>query len=260
MSLEFDEDGGLWIGTYSGGVNYYDGKTFKAITEKDGLNSNTVNTLHYSDLHKRLFIGNEFGVTTLSQTGKLEALTIAGLENTSVASISAYQDSLLLIGSGGAGISVYNPATRSNKVITTHHGLASDFIYFIAPDDQNYIWIGTEKGITRIRLNDDLEVVENLHYDYDNGLTGVETNRNAYFLAPDTKYFGLIDGLYQFNDLKREQRKSFGLHLTDVQILFGEHSAREYADSLIGFFKIPYDQHQPCRQALSKIGQVQVFS
>jgi signal transduction histidine kinase len=90
-----------------------------------------------------------------------------------------------------------------------------------------------------------LEVLENLHYDYDNGLTGVETNRNAYYLGPDTKFFGLIDGLYQFNDLKREQRKSFGLHLTDVQIFFGEHSAREYADSLIGFFKIPYNPVLP---------------
>jgi signal transduction histidine kinase len=245
VSLEFDDQGGLWIGTYSGGVNYYDGKSFKTITERDGLISNTVNTLHYSERYNKLFIGNEFGVTTLDQRSKLTTLSIAGLENTAVASISAYQDSLILIGSGGAGISVYNPTTGGNKVITTHHGLASDFIYFIAPDDQNYIWIGSEKGITRIRLNDQLEVVENLHYDYDNGLAGVETNRNAYFLAPDTKYFGLIDGLYQFNDLKREQRKSFGLHLTDVQILFGEHSAREYADSLIGFFKIPYEPHLP---------------
>src|SRR6185436_9714219 len=55
----------------------------------------------------------------------------------------------------------------------------------------------------------------------------------------------LIDGLYQFNDLKREGRKSFDLHLTDVEIFYGQNSMRNYADSLVGFFKIPYDPQLP---------------
>jgi ligand-binding sensor domain-containing protein/signal transduction histidine kinase len=244
MSIQFDDAGGMWIGTYSGGVNYFNGTSFQAYTIREGLSSNTVIATHYSKTYRKLFIGNEFGVSTISN-GKIQSLSIAGLENTSVTSIHAYQDSLLLIGSGGAGIAIYNPRTHFKKILTTHHGLASDFVYFVAPDERQYIWMGTEKGITRIKLNQQLEIVENLHYDYDNGLTGVETNPNAFYLSPDKKYFGLIDGLYQFNDLKREGRKSFGLHLTDVEIFYGKNSMRKYADSLVGFFKIPYDPQLP---------------
>lgn len=243
-SIQFDEEGNLWAGTFSGGVNYFDGKSFKAFTIRDGLSSNTVNAAYYSLTYKKLFIGNEFGISSIAGR-RIQSISISGIENTSVTSIQAYQDSLLLIGSGGAGIVIYNPKTHSKKILTTHHGLASDFIYFCAPDTQNYIWIGTEKGITRIKLNRQLEIEENLHYDYDNGLTGVETNFNSFYLVENKKYFGLIDGLYQFNDLKREGRKSFDLHLTDIQLSYGDYSAREYADSLMGFFKIPHSPQLP---------------
>jgi signal transduction histidine kinase len=191
-----------------------------------------------------LFVGNEFGVSTIAN-GRVSLISLPGLENTSVTSIQNYQDSLLLIGSGGAGIAVFNPRTHHRRILTTHHGLASDFVYFVAPDNRNYIWIGTEKGITRIKLNRQFEITENLHYDYDNGLSGVETNPNAFYLGMDAKYFGLIDGLYQFNDLNREGRRSFNLHLTDIEIFYGEHAVRDYADSLMGFFKIPYKPQLP---------------
>ncbi len=244
MALAPDDLGGLWVGTYGGGVNYYGGKTFLTFGVSEGLSSNMVNALHYSTHYKRLFIGNEFGVSTISKKG-VNTIHIAGIENTSVSSINPYIDSLLLIGTGGAGIAVYNPRTNFRKVLTTHHGLPSDFIYFVAADSQNYIWIGSEKGITRIKLNSEHDITENLHYDYDNGLTGVETNPNAFFLKSGQKLFGLIDGLYQFNELERNGRRSFNLHLTDIQILYGEHSARNYADSLMGFFKIPFDPQLP---------------
>jgi ligand-binding sensor domain-containing protein/signal transduction histidine kinase len=247
MGLEFDEDGKLWIATHSGGVNYYDGKEFRSITINDGLSSNTVNSIHYSKYHKKIFIGNEFGVSVIDGT-HVDPLSIGGLENTTVFSINSYRDSLLLIGSGGAGVAVYNPKTRYKKMLTTHHGIASDFIYFVAADEKDYIWIGTEKGITRVKLTDDLLIEENLHYGYENGLTGVETNQNAFFLSGDEKFFGLIDGLYQFNDLPAMEQTKFDLHLTDIQIHYGQYEAREYADSLTGFFRIPVNPRIPSDQ------------
>jgi ligand-binding sensor domain-containing protein/signal transduction histidine kinase len=244
MGLEFDSDGGLWIGTHSGGVNYYDGKTFRPFTIKDGLSSNSVNAIHYSEFYKKVFVGNEFGVSAI-RGSRIEQLSIGGLENTTVLSINSYRDSLLLIGSGGAGVAVYNPKTRFKKMITTHHGIASDFIYFVAEDEKGYIWIGTEKGITRVKLSADLVISENLHYGYDNGLTGVETNQNSFYLDGESKFFGLIDGLYQFNDVPAEERGTFDLHLTDIQLLYGQFSAREHADSLSGFFRIPVNPQIP---------------
>lgn len=244
INISFDEKGSLYCGTFGSGLNYYDGKTFRHITMKDGLRSNTVTALHYSSRYHKLFIGDEFGLSAFAgQT--VDPVHIPEIENTSVISIHSFRDSLLLVGSGGGGVVIYNPANGSKKLITTHHGLPSDFIYFVAADPQAYLWIGTEKGITRIRLDAALEITENLHYDYDNGLIGVETNQNAFYLGDDVKLFGLIDGLYQFHDLKRHRKKSFDLHLTSVELFYGQYNLRDYADSVFGFFKMPFRPQLP---------------
>jgi ligand-binding sensor domain-containing protein/signal transduction histidine kinase len=244
FQLQFDDKDGLWIATQGGGVNYYDGKKFKSYSTKEGLSTNAISSLHYSRHYKKLYVGNEFGVSTIAGS-HIEHLPIGGIENTSIISINAYRDSLLLFGSAGAGVVIYNPRTRFKKLITTHHGLMSDFIYFAASDEDDYIWLGSEKGITRLKLSNDFDIVESRHFDYDNGLTGVETNQNAFYMKGDRKYFGLIDGLYEYNDLEREKTKSFDLHLTDIEILYGQFSPRDHADSLWGFFKIPLNAQLP---------------
>jgi ligand-binding sensor domain-containing protein/signal transduction histidine kinase len=241
--IEFDKHGVMWIGTQSGGLNNYDGRRFRSYTIKHGLNSNTVNTLFYSPYWEKLFIGNEFGISSFSY-GRAVRMPLIDFENTTVLSINPYQDSLLLVGSGGAGVAVYNPRTSHRKMISTHQGLPSDFIYFVAADQEGYIWIGSEKGISRIRLDDKLDVIENLHYDYDNGLTGVETNQNAFSVSGDKRYFGLIDGLYQFNELPNNN-SPFRLHLTNVEILYGQYSARDHAEQQAGFFRIPVNPKLP---------------
>jgi ligand-binding sensor domain-containing protein/signal transduction histidine kinase len=245
INIQFDEKGGLWAGTYGGGLNYYDGKAFTNVSVKEGIITNVVMSSHYSRRYNKLFAGNEFGLCAV-QNGQVSAITLPGIENTTVNSIQAFQDSLLLIGTGGAGIVVFNPQTAFTKRISTHQGLSSDFIYFVASDEKGHIWVGTEKGINRIRLDKFFDVTESLHYDYDNGLTGVETNQNAFWLGPHEKYFGLIDGFYQFIDMpERRRSSSFDLHLTDISIQYGQFSARSYSDSLSGFYKIPVNPQLP---------------
>jgi signal transduction histidine kinase/ligand-binding sensor domain-containing protein len=237
FNICFNEKGHAWIGT-STGLNYFDGNKFSQFKTEQGLLTNTVNSSYYSMKLKTLFVGNEFGINTITN-GKIRTLPIRGFENTTILSIQPYQDSLLLFGSGGAGFAVYDPVRSTSHFITTRQGLISDFIYFIASDDTNTIWVGTEKGISRIILNDKFEIVENLHFDNENGLEGVETNQNAFYLSSNKKFFGLIDGLYEFNDLKGKVYHSFGLHLTNVEILYGQEPSREFADRLFGFFKLP---------------------
>jgi len=237
FNICFDENENLWIGTPTG-LNYFDGKTFKQYKTEQGLLTNRINSTYYAKKLKTLFIGNEFGVNTVSH-GKVKRLEIKGFENTTINSIQPYQDSLILLGSGGAGFAIYNPKTTRSKFINTRDGLISDFIYFIAADDQHKLWVGSEKGISKLILNSEFEIVENLHFDHDNGLEGVETNQNAFYFSKEKKLFGLIDGLYEFNDLKRAGHHA-KLHLTNVDLFYGEESARNYADSLIGFFKLPY--------------------
>jgi ligand-binding sensor domain-containing protein/signal transduction histidine kinase len=244
VNLQFDERGNMYVGTFNGGMNFFDGKTFQHITMEQGLSSNNVSASYYSHYYRKLFLGNEFGVNVLDK-GRAEPISIPEVEGAGIIAIQGFRDSLLLIGSGGAGVAIYNPATRFKSMLTTHQGLASDFIYFVAEDPKGYVWIGTEKGIIRLKLDRDLHVVENLHYDYDNGLAGVETDQNAFYLSDDYRLFGLIDGLYQFNSSDQYGRKSFDLHLTSVELFYGQYAVRNFADSVSGFFKLPVDPQLP---------------
>ncbi len=240
VNIEFDQAGNIWCGTVGAGLNYYDGQHFKQVNSEKGLKGQIVYALRYFNGNNTLFVGSEFGLNKIHDQ-EVTYVAIPELRNTSVYSINTYLDSHLLIGSSGGGVIVFDPvANRVKNTLTTHEGLPSNLIYFVAADQDDHIWIGTEQGINRVKLNADFEIEENLHYGYENGLTGVETNQNAYFLG-DEKYFGLIDGIYQYNRNQNIPTRSHDLHLTAVDLFYGEFPVQDYADSTIGFFKVPYN-------------------
>src|SRR5688572_22430160 len=86
VNIEFDEKGYMYIGTFNGGVNYYDGTNFRHITMKHGLSSNNVSAMHYSTYYRKLFVGNEFGMSALNN-GLVEPISIPEIDNASVISI-----------------------------------------------------------------------------------------------------------------------------------------------------------------------------
>jgi signal transduction histidine kinase/streptogramin lyase len=243
VNVKLTPDNALWLAMPGRGIYYRDSLRTRVFSTDDGMRTNTAMAMHYSEYYNRLFFGDEFGLGSIQNDSVINLKT--AISNSTVISIHPYRDSLLLLSTGGEGVVVYNPNSGLSKVLTTADGLASDFVYFTAPDEKDNLWVGTEKGITKVRMDKDLELIEHLHYDYENGLTGVETNQSAYCFFDDVKVFGLIDGLYQFND-PPEREKVFPLHLTDVQLFYGETPVGEYAKAgYDGFFNIPQQLSLP---------------
>ena len=240
--MKITPSGETWMSMPMRGIFYRDSTQTKVFTTDQGMRSNTAMALHYSNYYDRLFYGDEFGLGSIQEDSVKNLKT--GIANTTVISIQEYRDSLLLLSTGGEGMVIYNPRSGSSKVLTSADGLASDFIYFAAPDEEDDLWVGTEKGITKVRIDSALQLIEHLHYDYENGLVGVETNQSAYCFFEGNKFFGLIDGLYQFNDPPKREN-SFPLHLTDVQVFYGETKLDEFAKGYGGFFNIPQNLALP---------------
>lgn len=239
MHIQFDDANEMWLSTAGGGlIHFRDDEIVEQFSTKDGLNSNVIMANTYSRWHKSIFISDDFGVYRV-EDGKLTSLVIPEIEPTSVININPYRDSLLLLSTTGSGLVVVNPDTGHRKIITTQQGLGSDFIYFAAADKHGYIWVGTEKGISRITLDEKINVATQLHYDYDNGLTGVETNQNAFFLGDSVRLFGLVDGVYQFNDYPAANSEKFKTHLTAIEVFYGETPVKEFSSGARGFFHIP---------------------
>jgi signal transduction histidine kinase len=245
MSLDFDDRGGMWVAT-TNGLSYYNGRKFRNYTMADGLGSNSIRYIYYSRYFKTVFILNDVnGLQRLRDNDRFEVVPVPGFRHTAAFGMQPYNDSLLVIASGGAGVVIADPAHNQSHFLTMQEGLASDFIYFVTEDEHRNIWIGSEKGINRVKLNTQFEMVQNLYYGYDNGLLGVETNSNAFDLTPHGKYFGLVDGLYQYNDMSDKPWRSFDLHLTSIQVFYGEYSPLQYAASSEGFFNMPVNPQFP---------------
>lgn len=236
-ALDLDDKGKLWIGTTGGGLNYFDGKNFSSYYDPTITRKN-ISSLRFQPFTRSVYFGTEYGLHVL-QNEKISSIPAPEFENTTILSLSVFRDSLLLIGSGGGGVAVAGPDHKIRKLIGPREGLPSGFVFFVAPDETDRIWVGTEKGITRIKLDRALEITETRDFGFDNGLTGIETNQNAYYLSPNEKYFGLIDGLYSYNGSDGSQYRSFGAHITDIEIQYGEISSRQFSSVHTGFFKIP---------------------
>ncbi len=237
-SLDFDERGNLWCGTWDGGINSFDGKKFSSYSTSEGLGSKYVSSLRYSAKLKTLFVGSE-QVMSIVKDGKISTVWLPEMVNTSVISMNIYKENYLLMGTNGSGILIFDPTSKQTRLISSDDGLPSNLIYFVAPDEDGFIWVGTEQGISRMKLNDQFAILESHNYGYENGLTGVETNSNSYYLGEE-KYFGLIDGVYKFNDNQKQINYSYPLHLTGIEIFYDRDWGDQYSNSRYSFFKIPF--------------------
>ena len=101
VSLEVDQDGIVWAGTWGGGLARFDGEKFINYTVRDGLPSNHVFMLH-EDHQGILWVGTSNGLSQFSNGRFSNYLTThEGLFSNTVFSMDTQQNETLWIGSFG---------------------------------------------------------------------------------------------------------------------------------------------------------------
>lgn len=102
----------------------------------------------------------------------------------------------LWIGTTGNGLVRFDKTNGRSHAFTTDDGLPNNTIYAIVPDDNNNLWLSSNKGITR--FNPVTHVIRN--FDVTDGLISNEFNRWHCFKLPDGRIaFGGITGYTIFN-------------------------------------------------------------
>jgi len=196
-----DSRGTLWIGTQNG-VNIYDyqkgnfshfrpevfrGQFIYDITEDhsghiwfctrfDGIyryNPSSGTIYHYS-------AGGHHAVLTSNQI------------------ISLYKDSKqhIWFGTLGGGVSIYDITKDSFRSFTTADGLPDNNVYGIIEDGAGFVWLSTNRGLSKYDPGTNRFVNYNNKY----GLPSNQFNFKSYLKAGDgTLYFGSINGLSFFH-------------------------------------------------------------
>jgi len=158
VSLKIDHSGILWIGTYLGGLDSFDGKkftNFKHTADPSSISDNRIYAL-LEDSSNRLWVGTLNGGLDLldRNTGKFKHFN-PSVKNT----INAYLVSCLYedrnkniwIGTT-AGLSILDGKTSTFTHLKSNsrdaNSLIQDGVNSIIEDSRGWIWIGTREGIS----------------------------------------------------------------------------------------------------------------
>ncbi len=164
LSLFQDSRGTIWIGGWGGGLNRY-----------DEINDRFIRYLHDPDNPRSL---SDNIVNTIYET-------------------KSNGQSLLWIGTSG-GLSYMNLDDASHgqfNHIYEKDGLPNQHIYGIVEDNQNNLWLSTNRGIVKFRPFSDIK-----SYDTGDGLPGNEFSGGAYYRDREGRiYFGCPRGFIVFD-------------------------------------------------------------
>jgi signal transduction histidine kinase/ligand-binding sensor domain-containing protein len=202
-----DRNGIMWIGTNGGGVDRLDEKNEEFIhyrhdpNNPQSLSNNRIWSIT-EDRTGKLWIGTGGGgISVLDQeTGKFlrfqhDPDDPNSLGDTDIFSI--YEDSRgrIWIGTYGSGLDQYIPEANEFVHYRVSDGLPNNVVYGILEDDQGFLWLSTNLGISR--FDPESETFKN--FDVSDGLQSNEFNVGAYFIDESGEmFFGGINGMTSF--------------------------------------------------------------
>ncbi len=199
-----DSRGNLWIGTRycfcrfdretKEFINHYPEQD---LTKK--LAKNTVLNIH-EDYKKRLWVGTQGnGLLSFNQKYhqifhfKHQPQKTNTLSNNNVSSILSYQDTLWIATLGG-GLNQLDLTTNRFTHYREADGLANDTIHGILRQEFDYLWLSTNKGLSRFNLHN--KTFKN--YTVYDGLQSNEFSSAYYKNSRDEFFFGGLNGFNQF--------------------------------------------------------------
>ena len=194
-----DENGAIWLATRDHGLIKFNkdlGILNQFTIDNSYITTNNIRTVE-SGGDKYLWIGTEDdGLFRLNKETK-ELAKIESL-NSNIKSLY-FDETYLFVGTNGDGLKIYHPEDETILNLTTKEGLPNNVVYGILPDEEGYLWVSSNKGISKLKFdNNTISVIEN-YSNYD-GLQAFEFNTGAYYKDENgILYFGGLQGLNWFN-------------------------------------------------------------
>lgn len=234
------ENGNVWAGSWSGGLTYYDGKTFKNYSQKDGLSSPYIYTLSKNNSGEicigtwdgglNIFDGKTFKVYKKEQ----------GLPGNNVISIIQGRNNMW-IGTFGGGVCEFSSSSSGKnniiRTITSKNGLSDDAVVALALDNNENLYIATSKGLNRYNMLSN----EIRFYGKAEGFTGIECSQNAIVKDPENNlWFGTKNGLTKFNpQLDVINNIPPKTYITGVKLFFEKTDWKKFSDTLDPLTNLP---------------------
>jgi ligand-binding sensor domain-containing protein/signal transduction histidine kinase len=219
-------DSMIWIGT-DDGLHEFDPKTGNYVlylSEKDDtttLSSSQIRKIYLAH-NGYIWIGTTDGLNKLDlRTRKFtryksDGKTSNTLSHNYIWSLCEDKDGILWIGTNGGGLNRLDPETGVFRVYNKDNGLPNEGVYGILADNNNYIWLSTNRGISRFDPKDGTFK----NYETDDGLQGYAFNGGSCFQSEEGEmFFGGYNGFNSFfPDSVKDNNYVPPVIITDFQI------------------------------------------
>lgn len=220
----------LWVGTNGGGLYRFESESGQFVAFKNRTNdtlsisSNTIRAI-YEDMIGRLWIGTSNGLN-LFQPDKngftkyhMQSGDSTSLSHSHVRTIHSTSDTTLWVGTA-SGLNYLNIKKNQFEQYFSQDGLPNDYIYGILSDQQGHIWLSTNRGLSRFKIQGENGNRVRNYFEPD-GIQSDEFNGGAYYRDADGQlYFGGINGLTWFHpDQLTDSDYQPPIILTQFQIL-----------------------------------------
>lgn len=152
LSLAEDNNGDMWLGTYTSGVmRIVDGRVHTVLNRDSGLASNEVRALLFDD-KQRLWIGTASGLTRIEQDGSLMQFTSAqGLPGDFIIALELDSKGNVWVGTG-VGVAKFNDSLGKFKGQLFPRQFNAEYAFgFFAQD--KYMWMATDRGLIRFNID-----------------------------------------------------------------------------------------------------------
>lgn len=166
VSLLYDSEGILWVGSYLNGLYQFDGKQFTKFDAHDDLKGSSIWDL-FEDSRNEIWIGtlNKGAFRYDRKSGDIANYGITNfLTSNYTTCIEEDADGDIWIGTG-VGLNVIDPNTNETRQYISEnaidHPLGNNSVISIHKDQLNRIWIGTLDGLNLFhKESEDFEVLK----------------------------------------------------------------------------------------------------
>ena len=203
----------VWVATNASGIQTlsYDKlgisvKVRNSYGTNEGINDLLINDLKLDD--GKLWYATRKGNLGFLDRGKVrDFYQILGKEI--AISTMVFQGNNLFLGTLGDGVWIVNKDNpREIKRLSGIKDLNSNNVYQLIFDNENHLWVGTEKGVNKVVLDANNSIEDVFYFDRSDGFLGIETCQNA--VAKDVKgniWFGTMNGLTKYIPSQSKTRK-----------------------------------------------------
>jgi ligand-binding sensor domain-containing protein/serine phosphatase RsbU (regulator of sigma subunit) len=192
-AMEIDRENNLWVGS-TDGIVYYEINNRKAerISQYNGLSGNDISAI-FCDSKNTIWVGAKAKGISYIQHSTIKKFTLP--YNFTPKVFCEDKKGQIWVGTEGNGILVFNDF-RLIKQYTNQNGLLANLINSLVVDNDNNVYVGTNKGMNKILQK------ENRVYTYTakNGFTGIEVKDNSSIIDASGKvWFGTVNGAISYN-------------------------------------------------------------